>query len=231
MESILPIGLRSGCPVRRALLASLLTSTLAIAQTPPRPTAKKAITHRANELTLAELRPGRDRVAKAKTKYGSKDMTALDGVLVWNCGVLALKLDLEGKSGIRAITLSEDTSAKAKAQNPPSNEIRDIPIPCNLKQTSTALDLEQGKGFDFKNSWRTGRGLVPGQPTTKVVQLYGEPDSRSPSTKDGQPLELMYYAFDWAGPDVPQVMEVLCTKEKDGGPGRVVEITLAAPSL
>jgi len=26
-------------------------------------------------------------------------------------------------------------------------------------------------------------------------------------------------------------MEVLCTKEADGKPGRVVEITLAAPSL
>ena len=65
----------------------------------------------------------------------------------------------------------------------------------------------------------------------KVVQLYAEPDSRSPSTRGGEPLELMYYAFDWAGPDVPQVMEVLCTKEKDGQPGRVLEITLAAPSL
>jgi hypothetical protein len=26
-------------------------------------------------------------------------------------------------------------------------------------------------------------------------------------------------------------MEVLCTREKDGQPGQVVEITLAAPSL
>jgi hypothetical protein len=42
---------------------------------------------------------------------------------------------------------------------------------------------------------------------------------------------LWYYAFDWAGPDVPQVMEVVCTKEQDGQPGYVVEITLAAPSL
>jgi hypothetical protein len=79
--------------------------------------------------------------------------------------------------------------------------------------------------------WKTGHGLRVGDSTEKVAQLYGEPDSRSPSTKDGQPLELWYYAFDWAGPDVPQVMEVLCTKEKDGKPGRVVEITLAAPSL
>ena len=226
----MPAGLRSGRLVRSLLFASLLTSALATAQTPSTPTAKKAA-HRANELTLAELRPGRDRVAKAKSKYGSKDMTALDGVLVWNCGVLALKLDLEGKSGIRAVTLSEVSSVKTKAGNPPSNEIRDIPFPCNLKQTSTALDLERGKGFNFRNSWTTGKGLVLGQPTTKVIQLYGEPDSRSPSTKDGQPLELWYYAFDWAGPDVPQVMEVLCTKEKEGQPGRVVEITLAAPSL
>jgi hypothetical protein len=42
---------------------------------------------------------------------------------------------------------------------------------------------------------------------------------------------LWYYAFDWAGADVPQVMEVLCTREADGKPGRVVEITLAGPSL
>jgi hypothetical protein len=41
----------------------------------------------------------------------------------------------------------------------------------------------------------------------------------------------MYYAVDRAGPDVPQLREVLCTKGADGKPGRVVEITLAAPSL
>jgi len=42
---------------------------------------------------------------------------------------------------------------------------------------------------------------------------------------------LWYCAFGWAGPDVPQVMEVVCTLEKDGKPGRVVEIRLAAASL
>ena len=80
-------------------------------------------------------------------------------------------------------------------------------------------------------SWKTGLGLRLGSPEGRVLQLYGEPDSRSPSTKDGQQLELLYYAFDWAGPDVPQVMEVLCTVGKNGEPGRVVEITLAASSL
>jgi hypothetical protein len=41
----------------------------------------------------------------------------------------------------------------------------------------------------------------------------------------------MYYAFDWAGPDVPQVMKVLCTRDKDGRRGPVIEITLAASGL
>jgi len=81
------------------------------------------------------------------------------------------------------------------------------------------------------SKWATGLGLRLGDEATRVSQIYGKSDSRSPSTKGGQQLELLYYAFDWAGPDVPQVMEVLCTAEKDGKPGRVVEITLAAPSL
>ena len=77
----------------------------------------------------------------------------------------------------------------------------------------------------------SGKGLRLGDPTDRVLQLYGKPDSRSPSTKGGQRLELLYYAFDWAGPDVPQVMEIVCTVGKSGEPGRVVEITLAASSL
>jgi hypothetical protein len=79
--------------------------------------------------------------------------------------------------------------------------------------------------------WTTGHGLVIGDACSRVLALYGQPGSRGPSTKDGQQLELLYYAFDWAGPDVPQVMAVLCTPEKNAKPGRVVEITLAAPSL
>ena len=63
------------------------------------------------------------------------------------------------------------------------------------------------------------------------VPKVGNPDSHGPSTRAGQPLELLYCAFDWAGPDVPQVMQVVCTPEKDGQPGQVVEITLAASSL
>jgi len=72
--------------------------------------------------------------------------------------------------------------------------------------------------------------IATGSPAPQVLQLYGEPDSRSPSTKDGERLELLHYAFDWAGLDVSQVIEV-CTVASDGKPGRVVEITLAATSL
>jgi len=79
--------------------------------------------------------------------------------------------------------------------------------------------------------WATGKGLGLGDTVARALELYGRPDSRSPSTKGGQRLELLYYAFDWAGPDVPQVMEVVCTVGIEGEPGRVVEITLAASSL
>jgi hypothetical protein len=45
--------------------------------------------------------------------------------------------------------------------------------------------------------------------------------------KGTRELELLYYAFDWAGSDVPQVMEISCERST----GKVLEITLAFPSL
>jgi len=201
----MPVGLRRGRLVRVALLVSLLTATLAIAQTPPKPTAKKATTHRANELTLAGLRPGRDTASRAVQLYKKPSNEARDQEtqMVWaaTCQTQTLSIDLDKPRRIQVVR---------------------------------TVELDWALGDCIKRTpgpWKTGHGLRVGDPAAKVVQLYGEPDSRSPSTKDGQPLELWYYAFDWAGPDVPQVMEVLCTREKDGQPGRVVEITLAAPSL
>ncbi len=200
----MPAGLRSARPIRRFLLASLLASTLAIAQTPPKPTAKEAIAHRANELTLAGLRPGQDSVARAaqlNKQFGKgKELPGDQRVWFDACRDSSLTVDSDKEKRIQVIRVGFYCCSTVDCSVPPG-------------------------------PWKTGRGLRIGDAAAKVVQLYGEPDSRSPSTKDGQPLELWYYAFDWAGPDVPQVMEVLCTKEKDGEPGRVVEITLAAPSL
>ena len=188
----------------RALLPCCLTLMLASAQTAQKPVTRKAA-HRANEVTLAGLRPGRDSLARAaqvnkefgKGKELSGDQTA------WfdPCRDQSLTVDNDKQKQIEEIRAAAWGGSTADcAGGPPS-------------------------------PWKTGLGLRVGDPAARVIQLYGQPDSRSPSTRDGQPLELMYYAFDWAGPEVPQVMEVLCSKEKDGQPGRVVEITLAAPSL
>jgi hypothetical protein len=117
----------------------------------------------------------------------------------------------------------------------------ELSVDLDKKSVVTSVRISQNRGHQrptdctdavkSTKSWRTGEGLRLEEAVGRVIALYGEPTSRSPSTKNGQPLELLYYAFDWAGPDVPQVMEVVCTVPKDGTPGRVVEITLAAGSL
>jgi len=168
--------------------------------------AKKKAAHRANELTLAGLRPGTDTTKRAEHLYKMPDNWMNEqGELNW-------------KNGCYASTLTVSYNQRQKIET----------IRVSKMQGSIDADCF---GKDSISPWRTGRGLAIKDSATKMKELYGEPDSRSPSTKDGQPLELWYYAFDWAGADVPQVMEVLCTREQDGQPGHVVEITLAAPSL
>jgi len=195
----------SGRFLQRALWGLCLASTFASGQIPQKPTARKASAQRANELTLAGLRPGRDNLARAgqlNKQFGNgKALPGDQTVWVDQCRELSLTIDSDKQKRIEVIRAGRFFGSTVDCANVP-------PGP-----------------------WKTGQGLRVQDPAVKVVQLYGEPDSRSPSTKDGQPLELLYYAFDWAGPDVPQVMEVLCTRGKDGQPGRVVEITLAAPSL
>ena len=167
--------------------------------------AKKATARRANEMTLAGLRPGRDNAGVAIELYKkpSNRLAEQGSLMVWGatCQKQTLSIDLDAAKKIQVVRTIETAWPLGDCAKP-------------------TLGL-----------WRTGRGLRVGDSATKVAELYGKPDSRSPSTKGGQPLELWYYAFDWAGADVPQVMEVLCTRETDGKPGRVVEITLAGPSL
>jgi hypothetical protein len=175
------------------------------AQTPEaKPIAKQAATHRANEMTLAGLRPGKDTVDRASIlyrKYG--DPAETDSQRSWTdaCRGEILTTDLDKDKKIQVIRVTWGSKPKTA---------------CTVQGPAP---------------WKSGLGLRISDSSTKVVQLYGEPDSKSPSTRDGQPLELWYYAFDWAGQNVPQVMEVLCTRETGGHPGQVVEITLAAPSL
>jgi hypothetical protein len=166
---------------------------------------KKTGPSRANEFTLAGLRPGRDTLARAtllNKQFGNgKELPGDQTAWYDACRDLSLTVDSDKQKQIEVI--------RAAAWG------------------GSTADCAGGS----PSPWKTGLGLRVGDATTRLAQLYGQADSKSPSTRGGQPLELWYYAFDWAGPDVPQVMEVLCTRERDGQPGRVVEITLAAPSL
>jgi hypothetical protein len=194
----------SGWLLAWSVFLSFPAATVATAQVVHQQAAKNATAHRANELTLAGLRPGRDTLNRAMQLYHTVDpkSSTNDSQTVWldACARHTLTVDFDDDKKIQVIrTGLNPTPAKCRAVS--------------------------------MNVWKTGHGLGVGDTIVRLSQLYGEPDSKSPSTRDGQPLELWYYAFDWAGPDVPQVMEVLCTRESEGQPGRVVEITLAAPSL
>jgi hypothetical protein len=160
---------------------------------------------RASESRLAGLLPGQTRLARAKTLLGKpQEQDGKSSSVRWDrCGDdLVVETDSDGLS--ETIRMTRQSGQEA-VEN------------CSKGITAT--------------KWATGKGLRLGDSAARAIQLYGKPDSRSPSTKAGQRLELLYYAFDWAGPDVPQVMEVVCTVGKNGEPGRVVEITLAASSL
>jgi hypothetical protein len=155
---------------------------------------------------LAKILPGRTSMAEAQAFWRIPTQRDPENHLAkWlTCDGDELNVDFDENGIIQSVWTS-----KTKTR-PPRGCVESI---------ATAAELS------------TGLGLRLGDGAARVEQLYGQPDSQSPSTKDGQQLELLYYAFDWAGPEVPQLMEVLCTVEKDGKPGRVVEITLAVSSL
>jgi hypothetical protein len=161
---------------------------------------------RNNETLLAGLRPGRDALTVAEKRFKTKSISEEQnsGSKEWrdDCSGRSIRLEINAKSVIQSVTI-------------------------------TTLGIQEGKCSDRRpdfldaKNWVTGMGLRMGDSQDRVVGLYGEPNSSGPASKNGQELELMYYQFDWAGSDVPQVMEVLCARDT----GRVVEITLAFPSL
>ena len=157
-----------------------------------------------NEWKLASLVPGQTRFTKVDRILGRPSPTSSDRTATWTNCLQQLVVESDQTGVVQTIRVSK---------------VSDGPILDCYGQSGNA------------SQWKTGLGLKTNDSTERAISIYGAPTSRSPSTKGGQQLELLYYAFDWAGPDVPQVMEVLCTPERDGKPGRVVEITLAAPSL
>lgn len=184
------------------LLAAMAMGPASGAGRAQKPAPKKP----ANELMLAGLRPGRDTLGAAKKMYG-EEFRAMDSddanAWTWNdaCHHRALRVEGDDKGVIQVLGLEESH----------------LMIPCRQEMMHTLRG----------DTWKTGHGLTIGDPRSKVIALYGEPGSSGPSTGEGQDLEMLYYAFDWAGSDVPQVMEVYCDRET----GRVAHITLSYPSL
>src|ERR1700730_5998082 len=186
---------------------------LAAASTPGTPGARisprsagQSTVHHGDETMLAGLRPGHDTFAIAEKRFKGKNLAdePNSGSREWRdeCSGRSIRLEVDAKSVIQSVTI-------------------------------TTLGTQEGKCSDRRpdfldpRNWLTGLGLRMGDSQDRVSGLYGEPNSGGPASKNGQELELMHYQFDWAGSDVPQVMEVLCARDT----GRVVEITLAFPSL
>jgi len=188
-----------------ALAAASAVVVVAGARISPPGAGQTAIRH-TNETLLAGLRPGRDTFAVAEKRFKGKSLSEEpnSGSREWrdDCSGRSIHLEIDAKTVIQSVTI-------------------------------TTLGTQEGKCSDRRpdfldpRNWLTGLGLRMGDSQDRVTGLYGEPNSSGPASKNRQELELMYYQFDWAGSDVPQVMEVLCARDT----GRVVEITLAFPSL
>jgi hypothetical protein len=167
---------------------------------------------RANELTLAGLRPGRDTLAIALKRYKAKyaansdsgDSTAAKGAMQWrdSCTGRQIMMEVDEHGVIQQVTIS--------ALGPKDGKC--------VAGRFDALDMKD---------WFTGRGLSLGDPRNRVTEMYGEPNSDGPSVKGAVELEYLHYSFDWAGDDTPQALEIDCARDT----GRVLEITLAFPSL
>jgi hypothetical protein len=165
---------------------------------------------RVNELTLAGLQPGKDALDKASKKFGKDSNTKA----------------------------SDDPNAHSWLVNCPSDDlvieagpneiIRNVTV--SVSHVADHMNFEcspRGESRKFRSRIGSGRDLLLRDRCGRIEEIYGKPESRSPSVKGSDKLELYLYTFDWAGPDVPQVMEVSC----DAATQTVTEITLAASSL
>jgi hypothetical protein len=182
---------------------SVILLSFTLAQTPG--SAK-----RANEISLARLRPGIDALSAAEKLFPQELRISVSPAeaertsLWWDkCSGRTVLLELDARNLIESVNVS----------------VLLRPAEANCSSGATKALAE--------NALASGKGLALGQPCPRAEQLYGPPNSRGPSTQGGRELNLLYYSFDWAGPDVPQVMEVTCDQKSR----RIVQITLAFPSL
>ena len=166
---------------------------------------------RKNETTLAGLRPGRDKLRTATNVHGPyyrQVVPGADDVVAWVDKVKhrIVRVELDKDKVIQSVTVSTIDPLIDQPSDPQKEPDSALP----------SVKLATGRGIRISYNLRS-----------EVEDTYGEPNSISPSTQHGNDVTLLYYSFDWAGPKVPQVMEVSCERTT----GRVVQITLAYPSL
>jgi hypothetical protein len=162
---------------------------------------------RANELTLAGLRPGRDKIVAPQKTFREldRDESATDALL-WGdvCTHRELRVELDANQVVQTVTVDNNYKPEIMAKCLPI-----VMAPSRLKLLATGHRLQLGDACD------------------RVAEIYGKPESLNPSVRGSEQLELSLYSFDWAGVGVPQVMEVSC----DASSKKVVAITLAAATL
>jgi hypothetical protein len=162
---------------------------------------------RVNELTLAGLRPGRDKVpAGAKELRDLERDSAVTDGYVWGdiCMHRELRVEADSSGVVKTVTVGSKYKPEIMA-----------------KCAASVMDPKRLKLI------ASGHGMQLGDACGRIEELYGKAESRSPSVEGSDKLELYLYTFDWAGPDVPQVMEVSC----EAATQTVTEITLAASSF
>ena len=167
---------------------------------------------RVNELTLAGLRPGNDSLEKASKRFGKESKIGAPddpNAHSWpiNCFFADdLEVGAEPNGIIRNVTVCFSSNLTGR-----------IVVDCDDRVASRK----------FRSQFGSGRSLLPHDRCGRIEEIYGRAESRSPSVKGNDKLELYLYKFDWTGTDVPQVMEVSC----DASSQTVAQITLAAATL
>jgi hypothetical protein len=162
---------------------------------------------RVNELSLAGLRPGHDKVSAPANEF--RDLTrdaAVTDAYVWGdiCMHRELRVETDASGVVKIVTVGSNYKPEIMA-----------------KCAASAMDPKRLRLV------ASGHGLQLGDACGRIEEIYGKAESRSPSVRGNDKLELYLYKFDWAGPDVPQVMEVSCGASSQA----VAEITLAAATL
>jgi hypothetical protein len=162
---------------------------------------------RSNELNLAGLRPGHDKLVSPQKIFRELDSDeSVTDALLWGdiCTHRELRVEVDADKIVQTVTVDANYKPEIMAKCQPI-----VMAPSRLKLLAT------------------GHGLQLGDPCSRVSEIYGKPESKSPSVRGSEQLELWLYPFDWAGADVPQVMEVSCSASSK----QVVAMMLAASGL